>query len=541
MHAHAAPLQGPQGPDFKSIFESVPGLYLVLLPDAPRYTIVAVSQAYASATKTVREQIVGRGIFQVFPDNPDDPNATGERNLRASLDRVLAQREPDAMAVQKYDIPRPAAEGGGFEGRYWSPLNTPVVAEAGALRYIVHRVEDVTEFMRMKLRGEEQARLTQELQGRADRMAAEVYQRAQELQQANERLREANVQLGQVDKIKTEFFSNVSHEFRTPLTLLLGPLEALLSEHALASPARQAVEQMQRNALRLLRLVNALLDFSRMEAGRYSARFAATDLMRFTADLASAFATAMDKAGLRFEVDCRSLPEPVWVDRAMWEKVVLNLLSNALKFTFAGSVRLSLGPAPGGGAVLSVKDTGVGIPAAELPSMFQRFHRVQGTPSRSQEGTGIGLALVQQVVRLHGGEIAVDSVQGQGSCFTVTLPSGNAHLPPEHVVADAHVPLGGGGLLRVLLQNLLDNAWKYSGPVLQAVITVRRREPGETQDKGQGNGPVYVVHDNGVGFDMDYAEKLFRPFQRLHSEREFPGTGIGLATVRRVVERHGGQ
>jgi signal transduction histidine kinase len=615
--------------------------------------------------------------------------------------------------------------------------------------------------------------------------------------------------LAEIDRVKTAFFGNVSHEFRTPLTLLLGPLETLLAERELGAEARERLLQMHRNALRLLRLVNTLLDFSRMEAGRHSARFAPTDLARYTADLASAFRSALEKAGLSFEVDCPPLPAPLYMDRDMWEKVVMNLLSNALKFTFEGAVTVRLAPVQGGGARLTVKDTGAGIPRHELAKIFQRFHRVEGARSRSYEGTGIGLALVHELVKLHGGEIRVESEEGKGTEFTVMLRGGRDHLPTEHVVAespdaasvassaaayldealqwlpyesqpvtsasakssarvlvaddnsdlrtflasllaphynvevvadgrealaavrarkpdlvlsdvmmpnldglglvralredpetrtlpvillsaragqeasleglsagaddylakpftaqellarvrthltmarardelnaelmraneelktfsysvshDLRAPLraidgfsrmlledcagqlddqgrqhlgrvreaahrmgeliddllelsrvasadlrrnpvdlsqlartvgeelkrkepgrkvglliqegltaeADSGLLRILLDNLLGNAWKF---------TAKTDEPRIAFGTEQSDGSeVFVVRDNGAGFDMTYADKLFQPFRRLHTESEFPGTGIGLATVRRIVERHGGR
>ena len=244
--------------------------------------------------------------------------------------------------------------------------------------------------------------------------------------------------LAEIDRAKTAFFSNVSHEFRTPLTLLLGPLETLLSDHTISVEARERLLPMQRNALRLLRLVNALLDFSRMEAGRHSARFAPTDLARYTIDLASAFRSALEKAGLSLNVDCPPLPAPVYVDRDMWEKIVMNLLSNALKFTFEGEVCVQLEPTSTG-ICLTVRDTGIGISPEQLPKLFQRFHRVEGARSRSHEGSGIGLALIQELVKLHGGEIQVRSEEGKGTEFTVTLPEGRAHLPAEHVVESSDV------------------------------------------------------------------------------------------------------
>jgi PAS domain S-box-containing protein len=233
--------------------------------------------------------------------------------------------------------------------------------------------------------------------------------------------------LTQIDRAKTTFFSNVSHEFRTPLTLMLGP-----TEDALGSPERALrdgeLETVYRNQLRLLKLVNTLLDFSRIEAGRVRASYQPTDLAALTRDLASTFRAAIARGGLSFEVDCPRLPGPVSVDREMWEKIVLNLLSNALKFTFRGKIAVRL-RAAGDDAELEVSDTGTGIAEAALPRLFERFHRIEGARARTHEGSGIGLALVQDLVRLHGGRVAVVSRLGEGTTFTVSIPSRGAHLP----------------------------------------------------------------------------------------------------------------
>jgi signal transduction histidine kinase/DNA-binding response OmpR family regulator len=240
--------------------------------------------------------------------------------------------------------------------------------------------------------------------------------------------------LAELDRAKTTFFSNISHEFRTPLTLILGPTEDALRspEAALSGDSLCAVH---RNALRLLKLVNALLEFSRIEAGRLHARHEPTDLALFTRELASAFRSAMDRAGLAFEIECAG-GAPVSVDRGMWEKIVLNLVSNALKFTFEGGVAVRLSQ-HGGVAALAVSDTGVGIPADELPRLFERFHRVEGTRARTHEGSGIGLALVAELVKLHGGTIHVESELGRGTRFTVRIPAG---LGPRTAEAEAARP-----------------------------------------------------------------------------------------------------
>ena len=244
--------------------------------------------------------------------------------------------------------------------------------------------------------------------------------------------------LAELDRAKTVFFSNVSHEFRTPLTLQLGPLEDLLADarHPVAPVHRDKLEIAHRNSLRLLRLVNSLLEFSRIQSGRIEAAYVPTDLATLTSDLASTFRSAIERAGLGLRVDCPPLAGPVHVDRDMWEKIVLNLLSNALKHTFEGEILVQLHAAEAG-AELVVRDTGVGIAADQLPRLFERFHRVPQSRARTHEGSGIGLALVQELVRLHGGRIEVESREGVGTAFTVTVPFGTAHLARDAVMTEA--------------------------------------------------------------------------------------------------------
>jgi len=237
--------------------------------------------------------------------------------------------------------------------------------------------------------------------------------------------RERAEALAELDRAKTVFFSNVSHELRTPLTLLLGPLEQALQE--LPPEQRDGVAMAHRNAMRLLRLVNTLLDFSRIEARRVEPTYEPVDLPRLTMDLASAFRAAVEQAGLELRVNTPSLPEPAFVDVEMWEKIVLNLVSNAFKFTLVGSITVSTRLA-GDHFELQVSDTGSGIAGKELPRLFERFHRVHGARSRTQEGSGIGLALVRELVDLHGGTVYVRSRLGRGTTFVVSIPRGRAHL-----------------------------------------------------------------------------------------------------------------
>ncbi|MDQ2784514.1 MAG: ATP-binding protein [Chloroflexota bacterium] len=252
--------------------------------------------------------------------------------------------------------------------------------------------------------------------------------------QAYEEERQRAEALAELDRAKTAFFSNISHEFRTPLTLILGPIVDALNDtqDALAPTQRERLEIAQRNGVRLQRLVNSLLDFSRIEAGRAEASYEPTDLATFTRELAGLFRSAIERAGLRLTVDCPPLPAPVHVDRVMWEKIVLNLLSNALKFTFDGAITVRL-RTDGNRVVLTVADTGTGIPPEEAPHLFERFHRVRGARARTFEGSGIGLALVQEIVRLHGGDVSATSAIGEGTTFTVAIPTGTAHLPANRI------------------------------------------------------------------------------------------------------------
>ena len=252
--------------------------------------------------------------------------------------------------------------------------------------------------------------------------------------QAYEEERKRAETLVELDRAKTTFFSNVSHEFRTPLTLMLGPIEDILgqSDDELSHRNRDLLTVIHRNALRLQKLVNTLLDFSRIEAGRMQAAYAETDIGRFTADLASTFRSAVERAGLRFQVETGPIPGPAYIDRDMWEKIVLNLLSNAFKFTLEGEIAVRLRQV-GQRIELTVADTGSGIPAEALPHIFERFHRVEGTARRTHEGTGIGLALVQELVKLHGGTISVASTEDVGTMFTVSFPAGSDHLPADRI------------------------------------------------------------------------------------------------------------
>lgn len=299
--------------------------------------------------------------------------------------------------------------------------------------------------------------------------------------------------IAELDRAKTAFFSNVSHEFRTPLTLTLGTLEELLCRPAtpLEKGDRNKIEVAFRNGLRLQKLVNALLDFSRMEAGRARAVYALTDVSSRTADLASVFHSAIERAGMRLLVDCQAVPGAVYLDAEMWEKIVLNLLSNAFKYTFAGDIQVSVQQV-GERVELSVRDTGVGIPQGELEHVFDRFHRVEGVHGRTSEGSGIGLALVQEMVKLHGGSVRVKSTLGQGSTFTVSIPLGKDHLPADSIGpfrAQATTPI-------------------TSHAYAQEALACLPQTPSAKVDRGIR--PRILLADDNV--DMrDYVSSLLRP------------------------------
>ena len=320
--------------------------------------------------------------------------------------------------------------------------------------------------------------------------------------------------LEELDRAKTVFFSNISHEFRTPLTLLLGPVETLLSNDAsLSSEQREALEIARRNALRLLKLVNTLLDFSRIEAGRTNAVYEPTDLATLTADLASSFRSAIEQAGLYLTIEMPSLSEPIYVDHDMWEKIVLNLLSNAFKFTFEGGIRVALSQTDND-VMLVVQDTGTGIEADALPHLFERFYRIRGAQSRTYEGTGIGLALIHELVQLHGGTIHIQSQVGDnvhGTTVTITLPKGTAHLPADHI-HEVRTSSSTG----IAAALYVEEALRWIQPLQEDIATIAEEHvwnttltPSSLSHGISASASILVVDDNA---DMrDYLSHLLQP------------------------------
>lgn len=411
--------------DYKSLFESVPGLYLVL---SPELNIIAVSDAYLRATMTRRENILGRGIFEVFPDNPDDASATGVSNLRASLNRVVAKRMPDAMAVQKYDIRRPESEGGGFEERFWSPVNSPVLAPDDALICIIHRVEDVTEFVRLKEKDREQAKQTEDLRIRAERMEAEIFQRGQDLQEANRQLRMVNEQARQMTEQLQEantdleaYSYSIAHDLRAPLRTINGFSSLLLQDYAphLEPEPRRILKVVADGSVRMSALVEDLLRLSRL--GRQALNKQPVSSMDLARRVIEELRAAQAERKVEFRVG--NLPM-CQADPGLLRQVYFNLLSNALKYTRKRDrAIIEVGSRHENSELLYfVKDNGVGFDmqyAGKLFGVFQRLHREE-----DYEGTGAGLAIVQRIIQRHGGRIGASAYEGKGAEFFFTLGGG---------------------------------------------------------------------------------------------------------------------
>jgi PAS domain S-box-containing protein len=398
LRQHAARLQ--------SLFESLPGLYLVLTPD---FVITAVSDAYLNATMTTREGIVGRVLFDVFPDNPADPDADGTRNLRASFERVRQNLVPDTMAIQKYDVRRPD---GTFEARFWSPVNSPVRSADGRLEYFIHRVEDVTDFVRQKTEAPAES---SQLQVRMQQMEAEIYQRSQEIHSVMERLRAANEGL-------ESFSYSVSHDLRAPLRHIEG-FAGMLSTHIEASldeKGRRYLKVIADSARRMGVLIDDLLTFARI--GRAELRRVPVKLDELVSDVRQSFSNELN--GRRIEWELQPLPT-VQGDPNLLRQVFVNLMGNAIKYTGGRpdthitieSVDDAEHPDE---ITIAVRDNGAGFDMKYVNKLFGVFQRLHS--ASEFEGTGVGLANVRRIIQRHGGRTWAEGKPGQGASFYFSLP-----------------------------------------------------------------------------------------------------------------------
>ena len=392
--------------ELKSLFESLPGLYLVLTPD---FKIVAASDAYLAATMTTREGIVGRGLFEVFPDNPDDPEANGESNLRASLNRVLTHGSADTMAIQKYDVRRPD---GTFDERYWSPINSPVVGADHKVQYLIHRVEEVTEFVLSKSRA---ASRDMEFNARMEQMEAEIFQSSQTVQTANQQLEAANKEL-------ESFSYSVSHDLRAPLRAMDGFSRAVLEDYGSQLPpdGLRYLQIIRTSAQRMGSLIDDLLSFSRLSRATLSKR--TFDTRRLVQDALEDLSA--QRAGRDIQLIMGELPACEG-DPSLLKQVWINLLSNAIKYTQKReSAVIEVGcKTDGPVSIYFVRDNGTGFDmryASKLFGVFQRLHRAE-----DYDGTGVGLAIVQRVIHRHGGRIWAEATLDQGATFYFTLEGNN--------------------------------------------------------------------------------------------------------------------
>ncbi|MBE8470173.1 hybrid sensor histidine kinase/response regulator [Streptomyces justiciae] len=425
----------PETLDFRRLFDATLSPLLILTPD---FTIVEVNRAYLTATRTERA-IVGQRIFEVFPDNPDDPTADGVANLRRSLETVVATGRTDTMPLQRYDIP--TGEAGGFDEKYWSPVNTPVLDADGRVTHVIHRVEDVTEFVHVRRVGREQRRVAAEAQMRAEGMEIDLFVRAREIREVNEQLRRVNAELDaagrrlrEEQQAKDRFIATLSHELRNPLAAATAATELLALDMPDGHPALSVLE---RQLGTLVRMSNDLLDGTRALTGRL-------ELVRERVDVRSVVESAcadirglFGHEGRKLDVGLPAAPVVVDGDRLRLAQVLTNLLSNALKYTPPGGRTEVALHADDGGARLTVRDDGIGFDPAQAEDLFGVFTRAAPAGPDTPEGLGLGLAVARTVVELHGGRISAHSEgPGRGAAFTVLLPVADptAPEPPRPVV-----------------------------------------------------------------------------------------------------------
>lgn len=416
-------------PDFRLLFDSSLSPLLVLSPD---FTIVEVNRAYLAATRTGRA-IVGQRIFDVFPDNPDDPSADGVANLRRSLESVVATGRKDTMALQRYDIP--GDEAGTFDERYWSPVNSPVLDADGRVTHIIHRVEDVTDFVHLRRVGREQERAVAEAQMRAEGMEIDLFVRAREIREVNEQLSRANAeldaagrQLREEQRAKDRFIATLSHELRNPLAAATAAVELLALD--LPDGGHPALPVLERQLGTLVRMSNDLLDGTRALTGRLELVPERVDVRSVIEGACADIRSLFGHEKRTLQVTLPDTPVVVDGDRLRLAQVLTNLLSNALKYTPPGGrteVRLTVEERQ---ARLTVRDDGIGFEPAQAEDLFGVFSRAAPAGPNTPEGLGLGLAVARTVVELHGGRISARSEgPGKGAVFTVLLPQADEAAP----------------------------------------------------------------------------------------------------------------
>lgn len=423
----------PPGLDYRWLFESVPIPLLVLDTDL---IMVAMNDAYLAVAGATREELLGRTPMAAFPDNPDDPEATGVRNLTRSLQAVLATGRPDTMALQRYDVQ--TGPGGTFEERYWSPVNVPLLDEEGRVSFVLHRVVEVTDYVRLRRAQAPAAADSQAdagLRTRIGQLEADLIARAGEVQEVNQRLREANAELSAATRAlreehrdKDRFIATLSHELRNPLTAIKAAVD--LAVHDLP-PGHPSPGVFERQVAALVRLDDDLLDSSRALTGRLTLTTEPLDLREIVRTVASDLDPDFGRSQRTLTVTVPERPVPVNGDRIRLAQLLGNLLSNGLAYTEpGGTVAVSL-TSEDGEAALSVRDDGIGFDPALAERLFGVFTRALPPEAElaaaqgalAPAGLGLGLGLVRGIAEQHGGSVSAHSDgPGTGAEFRVCLP-----------------------------------------------------------------------------------------------------------------------
>ncbi len=533
--------------DLIRILRSAPDLYLILNSGLE---IVDGSDAYIAATMVNRSDVIGRNIFEVFPDNPQDIDATGTRNLRNSLENVLKSKCSDTMAVQKYDVRRSGGEKNDFEVRYWSPINSPVLDDEGEVLYIIHRVEDVTEFIRLKEVGTKQFEQNELLKSKAGQMEKEIYQRAQEIQQTNQQLRDAKDAAEQANQAKSTFLATMSHEIRTPLNGVIG-MTSVLEGTILTAQQQEYLKFIRVSGESLLTLINDILDFSKIEAGRLEIDYADFELRQVIEDAVEMIAYKAHEKGLAIGA-LMDVNLPQWVnsDGTRLSQILINLLNNAVKFTHSGQIELNVSVLKDKHVkhkkvqymtlLFEVKDTGIGISSTVMKRLFQSFSQGDASVSRKYGGSGLGLVICQRILEFLNGEIGVDSVADQGSRFWFTLPVKVSKARSREHIKNHLDELKGMRVLavddnhinRCILTNQL-NSWgmrcdvaKDGFEALEVCIRAGKDDPYQ----------LILLDYNMPGMDgLELAEKI-ATHQQIHQAQILMLTSLGLPVSRQKLD-----
>ncbi|MES2515618.1 MAG: ATP-binding protein [Bacteroidota bacterium] len=433
--------------DYQKVFESSPSLFLLLLPNSPDFTIIGVSEKYLAATLTQRNEIIHKKLFDVFPDNPQDLTANGVSNLRQSLERVVTFKKQDIMPTQKYDIPLPVNQGGGFEERFWDPKNTPVLNDDNSIAYIIHKVEDVTANVLLQKEVQRKSNFIKENEDRIniilnallkyttmdfsdklvvsekgdelDAIICGLNSLIEELEEHTNLLRDANNELEYANKELDSFSYSVSHDLRAPLRAINGYSQVLLEDYGgqLDDNGKHTIDVIIRNAQKMGALIDDLLTFSRV--GKQSLTKLALNIEKLVGPIVAEFTALPHINTVEFRV---AHLENVEGDSSMLKQVFANLISNAVKYSGKKTnAIIDIGSFKKNDSVVYyVKDNGTGFDMKYYGKLFNVFQRLHS--SYEFEGTGVGLALVQRIIKKHNGEVWAEAELEKGATFYFSLP-----------------------------------------------------------------------------------------------------------------------